>query len=391
MHKHDFSWLHHKGPQALFECFKGKAEIRFVGGCVRNTLLGIRLQDDFDLAIDCAPEDTMRHLRTAGITTIPTGLKHGTVSAVIDGMSYEITTLRQDKEHDGRHAVVEFTHNWEEDAKRRDFTINALYVNEEGKIFDVVGGFSDIAQGRVRFIGDADARIQEDYLRILRFFRIHAYYGQGALDPCGLAACTRWHHALSTLSKERITKEFFKLLDAANPWPVIDAMQHAKILQEIVPSSIRSLPFQTLEQHTGYRPSAYVRWASLTSEKGDRLCLSRNQNSTFHALQSLLAFEGLPHSLYAEKKDIVLGRGWIHCLHVATQDLPLATKMWSAYKVHIERFQPKHFPLDGTALLAAGVQGAEIGRRLACTKRWWIDTGESAEAQACLDYALQLD
>lgn len=391
MRTHDFSWLHHPGPQALFACFKGKAEIRFVGGCVRNTLLGLGLQEDFDLAIDCTPEDTMRHLKAAGITAIPTGLKHGTVSAVIDGMSYEITTLRKDKDHDGRHAVVEFTHNWEADAWRRDFTMNALYVSQEGKIFDAVGGLSDIALGIVRFIGDADARIQEDYLRILRFFRIQAYYGKGALDPSGLSACTRWHHTLSTLSKERITKEFFKLLDALDPWMVIDAMQEAQILQEIIPSSIHTFPFKILEHHTGYRPSAYVRWASLTSEKGDRLCLSRHQNNTFHALQSPLILEQISHSLYAEPKEIVLGRVWIHCLQVANQDLTLAVKMWSTYQARILAFQPKHFPLDGRILVAHGFQGAEIGRRLECTQAWWIDTGESAEAQACLEYALQLD
>lgn len=391
MGTHDFSWLHQKGPQSLFACFKGKAEIRFVGGCVRNTLLGLDLQDDFDLAIDCTPEQTMQYLKAAGITAVPTGLKHGTVSAVIDKMSYEITTLRQDKDHDGRHAVVEFTRDWAEDARRRDFTINALYVNEEGKIFDVVGGLSDIALGVVRFIGDAEARIQEDYLRILRFFRIHAYYGKGTLDASGLAACTRWRHSLSTLSKERITKEFFKLLDAVDPWCVIDAMHKVQILQEIIPSFMAHRPFQVLEHHTHYRPSAYVRWASLTSEKGDRLCLSRHQSSTFHALQAALTVEGISHSLYAEHKELVLGRWWLHCLEVAREDLSLAVKMWQEKSTRIRDFQLKHFPLDGTILRAQGFQGAEIGQRLARTKQWWIDTGENANADACLDYALQLD
>ena len=391
MDSHDFSWLHHEGPQKLFSCFKGKAEIRFVGGCVRNTLLGLKLQDDFDLAIDCSPEDTMHYLKAAGITAIPTGLKHGTVSAVIDGMSYEITTLRQDKEHDGRHAVVEFTRNWEEDAKRRDFTINALYVSESGEIFDAVGGLADIALGVVRFIGDAQARIQEDYLRILRFFRIHAYYGHGSLDPIGLAACTHWRHALSTLSKERITKEFFKLLDAANPWPVIETMHSTHILQEIVPYPIRTLPFQSLEHHAQYQPSAYLRWAALTLNKGDRLCLSRHQRSIFHALQSPLSLEDIRYSLYTESKDVVLGRWWIHCLHLAEQDMEEAVKMWNTYYARILEFQPKRFPLDGTMLLHHGLRGAEIGRRLHQTQRWWINTGESAQEQECLEFALNLD
>jgi poly(A) polymerase len=196
----DAEWLKRPETKRVFAALSADGvETRAVGGAVRNTLLGLPVTE-IDLATTALPEQVMALARKAGLKAIPTGIEHGTVTVVVDGAPFEVTTLRRDVETYGRHATVAFTEDWEEDARRRDFTLNALYAGSDGTVFDPLGGYADLVAGRVRFIGEAEARIKEDYLRILRFFRFNAYYGKGPLDPEGLQASVRLRAGLDQLS-----------------------------------------------------------------------------------------------------------------------------------------------------------------------------------------------
>ncbi len=208
--------------------------MRFVGGCVRNALMGLPV-GDIDLATTLPPSDVTQKLTKAKIKVVPTGIDHGTVTAVLNGVGYEITTLRRDVETDGRRAVVAFTMDWAEDAARRDFTMNALYADLDGNIYDPLGqGLADLEKRKVKFVGDAETRIREDYLRILRFFRFHSIYGKGAPDTKALAACAKFAPKIKILSRERITGEFTKILMGASPQKILEVMQVHKILPDIL-------------------------------------------------------------------------------------------------------------------------------------------------------------
>src|SRR6195952_296961 len=210
----DAPWLR-SGPAArVLELLNGHGEeARVVGGAVRNSLLKIPI-DDIDIATTAVPTEVIRRARAAGIKSVPTGIDHGTVTLVVDGQPFEVTTLREDTETFGRKAKVAFGRDWVRDAERRDFTINALSVDADGIVHDHVGGLADIAARRVRFIGDAHQRIAEDYLRILRFFRIHAAYGSGEPDRAGYLACISGRAGLAGLSAERLRMEILKLVVA---------------------------------------------------------------------------------------------------------------------------------------------------------------------------------
>jgi poly(A) polymerase len=210
---------------------------RFVGGCVRNALMG-RPIDDVDIATTLKPQETERAIRAAGLKAVPTGMAHGTVTAVAGRKPFEITTLRRDVSTDGRNATVVFTDDWAEDAARRDFHLNALYADSEGRVFDPTGqGLGDAEAGRITFVGDPETRIREDYLRILRFFRFHAWYGRGELDAKGLAACAALAPGMARLSAERVCKELMKLLAANDPRAVVRAMEETGVLERILPEA----------------------------------------------------------------------------------------------------------------------------------------------------------
>ena len=208
-------------------------ETRIVGGAVRNALLGLPA-GDIDLATTALPEAVMARAKRAKLRTIPTGLAHGTVTVLDTGMPFEVTTLREDVETDGRHAVVRFGRDFEQDAQRRDFTVNALSVGPDGTLYDTTDGVGDLAGGRIRFIGDAATRIREDYLRILRFFRFHATYGIGALDPAGLAAAIACRSGLDGLSRERVRAEVLKLLAAPGTTALLETLQQHGFLEQIL-------------------------------------------------------------------------------------------------------------------------------------------------------------
>jgi poly(A) polymerase len=219
---------------------------RFVGGSVRNSLVG-RTVDDIDIATRLKPEETLAALKAAGIKAVPTGLAHGTVTAVADRKPFEITTLRRDVETDGRRAVVAFTDDWGEDARRRDFRLNALYADRSGRIFDPTGGgLEDALAGRVVFVGDPHQRIEEDHLRILRFFRFFAWYGRAQPDAVGLAACADHAASLSRLSAERVSKELLKLLAAPYPRASVAAMRASGVLDRLIPAVADLAAFQAI-------------------------------------------------------------------------------------------------------------------------------------------------
>lgn len=248
------AWLTSSATAAVFDALEaagGPDCARFVGGSVRNALVG-RPVDDFDIATRLKPEDSMAALKAAGIKVVPTGLAHGTVTAVSERKPYEVTTLRKDVETDGRHAVVAFTDDWAEDAARRDFRLNSLYADRAGSIFDPTGqGVRDALAGRVVFVGDANTRIEEDYLRILRFFRFFAWYGRSDPDPEGLAACAAHAEGLMRLSAERVSKELLKLLAAPDPRPAVRAMTETGVLARLFPAVADLSAFNALAPADG--------------------------------------------------------------------------------------------------------------------------------------------
>ncbi|QTC89997.1 CCA tRNA nucleotidyltransferase [Brevundimonas goettingensis] len=250
----DQDWLTAPATRAVLDALEaagGPDCVRFVGGCVRNALMG-QTVDDLDLATRLLPEATMAALQKAGLKVVPTGIAHGTVTAVSKGRPYEITTLRRDVSTDGRNATVAFTDDWAEDAARRDFRLNALYADAQGRVFDPTGqGVEDAREGRIVFVGEPETRIREDYLRILRFFRFFAWYGRGEPDTAGLAACADLSEGMVRLSAERVSKELLKLLAAPDPRPAVRAMSETGVLARLLPEADQPAAFEVMVGLTG--------------------------------------------------------------------------------------------------------------------------------------------
>ncbi|MGE3148464.1 MAG: CCA tRNA nucleotidyltransferase [Pseudorhodoplanes sp.] len=260
-------WLA-EGPVALLLNLlnDGNDEARVVGGAVRNALLGETISD-IDIATTLLPADVVSRVETAGLKAVPTGIEHGTITVVIDGRPFEVTTLREDVETFGRHASVRFGRDWVKDAQRRDFTMNALSLSADGTVQDPVGGYPDLIARRVRFIGDPSQRIAEDYLRILRFFRFHAYYGGDAPDAEGLNACIRARSGLDGLSRERVRMELFKLVIAPRALPSLSVMEETGLLLRLlggVPLFASFAKMVKVESAIGLPPDPVRRLGALT-------------------------------------------------------------------------------------------------------------------------------
>ena len=368
---------------------------RFVGGCVRNTVMD-RAVDDIDIATQLEPEQTLSALEVAGIRAIPTGIEHGTVTAIIDHVPFEITSLRRDVETDGRRAVVAFTTDWAEDAQRRDFRLNALYAAPDGEVFDPVGGgYEDALAGLVIFIGDGDQRLCEDYLRILRFFRFNAWYGAG-IDREGLAACKRQREGLTKIARERIWKEFRKLLAAPDPVVAIEAMAKSGVLGHVLPveTSVDDLhDLRVSEQLCGVRPDPLLRLMALmprsalaVQEVGEALRLSNDDKArlTAWAADNLPEIVGLRSKelraeLYWHGKQAIVDRALLAGADV--RDLLAAVNIWQA----------PDFPIGGDDALAAGLKGPEIGQALSRVARVWVDSDFELERTALLPLLVQQD
>lgn len=361
-------------------------EARVVGGAVRNTLIG-EMPGDIDMATTALPEAVMRLVAAAGLKAVPTGIAHGTVTVVVEGRGFEVTTLRQDIETDGRHAVVRFGRDWRADAARRDFTVNAMSLGADGALHDYFGGADDLAAGRVRFIGDAVARIREDRLRILRFFRFQATVGTGAPDAEALAACIAERAGLATLSRERLRMEMLKLVVAPGAPAVLEVMADAGLLGLVlggVPLHRDLGRLAAIEQVLGVAPDAARRLgalAVLVREDADRLrerlALSnadyRRLDGVGHGWRALDPGQG---ERAAKAVLFACGpRGYRDRALVAfaRSAAPVADAGWQALATLAERWQAPSFPISGHDLAARGLaDGPAIGAALARLKAAWI-------------------
>jgi len=367
---------------------------RFVGGCVRNTLMKAPV-GDIDIATTLTPEAVIAALRAANLKAVPTGAAHGTITAVAHGRPFEITTLRRDVETDGRHAKVAFTDDWAEDAARRDFRLNALYADARGRLFDPTGqGVADARAGRIVFVGDPLARIAEDALRILRFFRFLAWYGRGAADAAGLAACEEMRAAVAGLSAERVAKELLTLLAAEDPRAAVRLMAEAGVLGLILPEATGAARFETLVAiETGmlFSEDPLLRLAALLP--GDpaagaavaaRLRLSNAQRDR---LVAALGSEPVLVSWMSPRqmRQAVWGLGaQTFCDRVtlawAASERPAGAMQWRALLPMAQGWSRPALPLSGEEVAAAGVpRGPLIGAVLREIEAWWIDNDFTAD------------
>ncbi|AIC28390.1 poly(A) polymerase domain-containing protein [Rhizobium etli bv. mimosae str. IE4771] len=382
-------------------------EARVVGGAVRNSLMGLPVSD-IDIATTLTPEIVLERAMAAGIKAVPTGLQHGTVTLVIDGKPFEVTTLRTDVETDGRHAKVAFSTDWKADAERRDLTINALYADARGEVVDLVGGLADIETRNIRFIGDAAKRIAEDHLRILRFFRFFAYYGSGRPDAEGLRACAAARSKLKTLSAERVWSELRKLLGAADPGRALLWMRQVAVLTEILPESERwgidAIPsLVATEKALGWAPDPLLRLAAIVPPDAARLealaarlKLSNAEAATLKAWamtapvndeMSSAAFEQLLYRNGAEgimtrlKLALGVARG------KAEGDLGEMARSARLGKLldRAMKWKKPQFPVSGADVIAAGIpSGPRVGELLGSLENQWVDENFASDRAALL-------
>jgi poly(A) polymerase len=373
--------IHHPLRQAL------KGEGRFVGGCVRNSLLN-RPVDDFDIATPLMPQEVMALLKNEGWKVIPTGLAHGTVTAIADNISYEITTLRIDEKTDGRHADVAFTRSYPEDARRRDFTMNALYLDFEGQLYDYFGGIADLKAGVVRFIDDPVLRIHEDYLRILRFFRIFAYYGK-QLDPQSATACCLLKENLASLSKERITKEFLKLLKAEHPAHALSFMQDHNFFPFILNDKATSQHWEKLvhlQDELMEQFDPLFRLCVLTTSPLPYFSLSNAQKRMIYQWTSPLDSDlfSFLHRVYNIGPQMAWYQKALWCI------LRNNPKEELEQLKNYHHFSFPEFPVKGGDLRDLGIEGILIQKNLEKLKMaWiqnWIQNDLLWEKEDCLQY-----
>ena len=356
----------------------------FVGGCVRNALLGVPVKD-IDIATDARPEEAAALFEAAGMKVVPTGIEHGTITVVSGGIPHEITTFRRDVQTDGRRAVVAYSGKLEEDARRRDFTMNALYADAEGNVIDPLGGIEDLRAGRVRFIGAPGDRIREDYLRILRFFRFHAWYGDAdcGLDPAGLAACAENAKHIGRLSKERTTSEMLKLLEAPDPAPSVMAMEKAGVLVHAVPDADPSaLPrLVALERGHGLPPDPLRRLATLDADSWrESLRLSRRQARRLERITEGAKGAAAPGEIgyrlgLEEGRDAMILRAALAGESLSPEDIN-----------RLEQGAKAEFPIRPADLIPR-YRGKALGEALSRLEKAWIASGFSLTRKELLERA----
>jgi poly(A) polymerase len=358
-------------------------EARVVGGAVRDALAG-REVTDIDLATPRTPEQVTQALRAAGIRAVPTGLDHGTVTAVTGGRGFEITTLRCDVETDGRHARVAFTGDWRSDAARRDFTINALSMTQDGAVFDYFDGVADLRAGRVRFVGDPSSRIAEDYLRILRYFRFFARYATGPADPAALSAIRASLPGLATLSAERVWSELVGILSARDPRAAIMLMASLCVLRAVLPEGADPALMEHLVA-AGAPADPLLRLAAMLT--GDPLALAARLRLSTAERDRLAALRtgpvpqpgdddaALRRMLADEDRSVLIDRSWL---------AGGAAPEWAALRARLAALSAPRFPLEGRDVLALGVaEGPQVGAMLRAVRQWWLEGGCVASAEAC--------
>ncbi len=388
-------WMRASETRAVIDALSaGGGEVRFVGGAVRNALLKKPISD-IDFATPLVPDEVARRLRAANIAAVPTGIEHGTITAVVNGKAFEVTTLRRDVSTDGRRATVAFSTDWAQDAARRDFTINALYAAPDGEIFDYAGGLDDLAQGRVRFIGDAVTRIREDYLRILRLFRFHAWYGKGEIDEQALRAAEGERAGLARLSGERIQKEILRLLEAENPVPALRVMAATAILPELLPGSLQLGRLERLvaiDADAFFAPDPVLRLGALLPQDAgaveataERLKLSgadRDRLVTLAAagerLAPYLSVREMHRLLYRLGAPSVRDRLFLCWAEDRKESNGIS---WRALLAMVDSWKRPGFPLSGRDVMAAGVpEGPLVGQILKEVEAWWVDSDFTEDA-----------
>ena len=359
-------WLDHPGTQALMLALEtGGHKALFVGGCVRNALLGVAVSD-VDIATDATPETVTNIAETAGFKPVPTGIDHGTVTVVAQGKPHEVTTFRRDVETDGRRAVVAYSTEITEDAQRRDFTMNALYADRHGAVIDPLNGLPDLQARRVRFVGDPETRIREDYLRILRFFRFHAAYGDpdGGIDAEGLAACAALSAGLETISRERIYAELKKLLTARDPAPAVASMAQSGILALVLPGADPGALAPLVHLDADLSPRWLRRLAILGGDIAN-LRLSKAEVRDLAALRAALETLDTPAALGWRlgadlAADAILARA-------ALLESPLPAD----WRAETQRGASARFPVTAADLMPA-LQGEVLGARLRQMEARWL-------------------
>ncbi|TPN77579.1 CCA tRNA nucleotidyltransferase [Mesorhizobium sp. CU2] len=406
-------WLQDKHLQLLLAVLKeGGEEARVAGGAVRNTLLGQPVAD-VDIAATTVPEETIRRAEAAGFKTVPTGIEHGTITVVAGGKPYEVTTLRADIETDGRRAKVIFGRDWKADAERRDFTINALYAEADGTVIDLVGGIADIEARQLRFIGDAEARIREDFLRILRFFRFFAWYGDGRPNAEGLKACARLKDGLAQLSAERVWSELKKLLSASDPSRALLWMRQAGVLTAVLPESekwgidaIHGLV--KTEKHLGWAADPMLRLEAIVPPDAarmktlaERLRFSTGEGERLKhwALTSLpeprTTETELAKKLYFGDRDGFLDRLRLALAGARTRAVEDNQAMMDAGGFSrlinfTSRWEKPVFPIKGADLTELGASpGPKLGAILKNLEKEWVESGFTLERGALLERATQ--
>ncbi len=377
----------------------GGYEARCVGGVVRNALMGLAVTD-IDIATTALPDDVMRLARSAGLGVAETGLQHGTVTVIADHHPFEVTTLRRDVETHGRHATVAFTDDWTADARRRDFTMNALYCDAAGRVHDPLGGYPDLASRRVRFIGNPADRIAEDYLRILRFFRFTAQYSTSAPDADGLSACTRLRDGLTILSKERIHQEMTRLLVARRALDAIVSMRDHGILAQVLPAAPRPgllARVIEIERARPCAPDAMLRLAALAVEtpeeagrigaafklsRAERGVLDLSSRADAH-LSAPLPPSAARALLYRQGPDRyrrLVMLSWTRAL-----DAAVTAADWSDALALPDRWAAPKLPVSGADIVACGIPpGPAVGELLRALEAWWIECDFAPDRAALL-------
>jgi poly(A) polymerase len=397
----DAEWLSRPATRAVFAALAaGGAEARAVGGAVRNALMGTPVKD-VDIATTALPADVMRLANEAGLHPVPTGIEHGTVTVVAQHVPFEVTTLRRDIETFGRHARVTFTTDWSEDARRRDFTMNALYCSADGTVHDPLGGYSDLKARRVRFIGEARERIREDYLRTLRFFRFLAEYGGGSdPDPEGLAAAIAEKAGLAGLSGERIRAEVLLLLAAPDALAAVRAMAKAGLLEPVlgVDGNVERLAkLAAIEERLGRTPDPVLRLAALTLDGSQDPAALQQRLRLSGAETTRLAQAGGNDPAFDPKASEKEAQAFIY-RHGAEAFFDGAVMDWvrsgeapdappRLERVRLsERWRAPELPVRGSDVLARGVKaGPEVGRVMAAFETWWIAAGYPTDPKKIAD------
>lgn len=407
-------WLDNPDLQALLKVLSADGEeARVAGGAVRNTLLGQPVAD-IDIATTAEPEETVRRAESIGFQTVPTGIKHGTITVIAGGRGIEVTTLRADVETDGRRAKVAFGRDWKADAERRDFTINALYATADGTVIDLVGGLADLESRTLRFIGDAEQRIREDYLRILRFFRFFAWYGRGRPDAEGVKASARLKEGLDRLSAERVWSELRKLLSAPDPSRALLWARQAGVLSRILPESekwgIDSIhALVRAEQDLGWKPDALLRLAAIVPPDAermqglaDRLRLSSAERQRLVSWARATApkpdaSEGeLGKQIFRGDRQAIVDRlrlaiAGARARAVEDNDALVQAGGFARLLGHAERWKTPAFPLKGADLLIAGAKaGPAVGKLFRTLQDEWVDANFALDRSALLERAAVL-